>query len=86
MTPDEREKALERVADLFILTLETAVDGLAQVIGGHKRVALVPRTHPKVKANGGVIWELRLTSVPEVKIAPDPAKGILMPEELDELS
>lgn len=85
MTPDEREQRMEAVGDRLVLILEEAVENLTAVVFGKKRLAVVPRRHPKVKE--GPIYELRLVKVhePEVVIAKPADAGLLTPEELEQI-
>lgn len=66
MTDSERDAILERIGDMLILSLETAAENIAAVVAGEKRLALVPRKHPKVKE--GLIQEFRLVTPPQVKL------------------
>lgn len=62
MTDDERKESIGRIADIFLLSMETVAENFAAVVAGEKRVALVPRKHAKVKA--GPVYEWRLVSAP----------------------
>lgn len=64
MTDDERDELMSRIGDMLLLTLETAAEHIAKVVAGEKRVALVPRKHPKA----GMIQEFRLVTPPPVKL------------------
>lgn len=82
MNDDQRREIAERLLDLFLLTAETAMENIAKVVAGEKRLALVPRKHPKA----GLIQEFRLTTPPPVRMEDPPEKGLLTDEELDGLS
>lgn len=62
MTEDERNATFERITNIVLLSLETVAENFAAVVAGEKRIAVVPRKHPKVKA--GLIHELRLVRSP----------------------
>lgn len=66
MTDDEKDVILERIGDMLLLSLEAAAENIAAVVAGEKRLALVPRKHPKVK--DGLIQEFRLVTPPQVKL------------------
>ena len=83
MTDDERKAILEKVADTLLLTLEQAVENFAQVMHGERRLALVPRKHPKIKT--GEIYEFRLVTPPEPK-PPAPQPRDLDAAELEALA
>lgn len=83
MTDADREAILDRVANTLLLSLEVCVENVAKVVAGEKRLALVPRNHPKVKA--GPVLEFRLVSPPE-PAPPPPEARELPPEELAALA
>lgn len=62
MTDEEADKILERMKATVILSLEVCVENFAKIVAGEKRIAVVPRKHPSVRA--GLVYELRLTSPP----------------------
>lgn len=77
MTDEQREAIATQLADLFLLTAEMAMANIAKVVAGEKRVALVPRRHPKA----GLIQEFRLTTPPPVKVAPEPRDDWALTED-----
>lgn len=81
MTPKEREELLERIGDHALLMLEEIVNNASLVVFGQKRIALVPRNHPKA----GKITELRLTTPPKPEEPQDPKAGLLTEDELEKL-
>lgn len=66
MTEDERNATFERITNIVLLSLETVAENFAAVVAGEKRVAVVPRKHPKVKI--GPIYELRLVTAPSASV------------------
>lgn len=84
MTPAERETLADKLADHFLLMAEELLERASEVVFGKKRIAVVPRKHPKVKE--GPIYELRLVKVPDdVKVAEPSDKGLLTDEELEKI-
>lgn len=79
MTDAERKALAERLGDLALLTFETALEHIAAVVAGEKRLALVPRKHPKVK--DGPIMEFRLVTPPQVKMEEAPTTDGWKPDE-----
>lgn len=71
MTPDEREATLERVTDIFLLSLETLAENFAAVVAGEKRIGVAKRTIKKRE-----VWELRLTTPPPVVREPEPKMNV----------
>lgn len=53
----------------LVLSLDTIFENVVAVIAGEKRIAVVPRTHPKVKE--GPIFELRLVKNERVVLEKD---------------
>ena len=81
MTPKEREAAMERMADIVILSLETVVDNFAKIVAGEKRLGVAYR-----EIKGHPVWELRMTTPPKVKVEePDDGSWKLSEEELRNL-
>lgn len=64
-------KALfRRHVPALVLSLDTILENFVKVIAGEKRIAIVPRTHPKVKE--GPVYELRLVNREQVVKAEAP--------------
>jgi hypothetical protein len=78
MTDDERKATLERIADLLILSLETAAENFAEVIAGEKRIAFVKR---RVNGQQFPVTEIRLSKPPKVRVT-QPAPGPEVGEEI----
>lgn len=76
MTPEEREATLERVTDIFLLSLETLAENFAAVVAGEKRIGFAERTIKKRK-----VWELRLTTPPPA--IREPAEAPAAPKAFD---
>lgn len=89
MTDDELKASFRKSASLFALCLEQAMEGVAQVVMGERRLAVVPRRHPKVKE--GLVYELRLVKRPDQEKAEEAerqekAAQPLSQDVLDELA
>lgn len=82
MTDEEADNRLEALKPLIVNIAEMAVENLAKIVTGQKRIAIVPRQHPKVIEK---IYELRLVTPPGGELPESKAPFKVDADLIDEL-